>query len=302
MAQEEYKNNPGVKIVPVGLDYSHYQNYRSTLFINYGNPVEVSEYYNLYAEDNNQGINQLRERLDKEIRKLMIDIQTEEFYYLYQGLRIVYNVDMRKRLNINGNTILDRFNADKKMISILDEHGNKNPDDINSLSQKMNKYMKGLEELNLRDWVICKDKFPLFLRVLESLVLIILSPVHILGLINNYIPYKIPARFIKNVKDRQFHSSFKLVVGMITFPLYYIILVILALIFIDPIWIKSSYLIAIPFSGLFAFRYYIRWKKLAARFRYSSLKRKKDSSIQQLKALRRDIIDSMNNIVEQNIN
>ena len=301
MAQEEYKNNPGVKIVPVGVDYSHYQNYRSTLLINYGEPIEVSEYYNLYTEDNNRGINQLRERLVKEMRKLMIDIQTEEFYDLYQNLRTVYNAEMRKKLNINGNSIPDKFNADKKMISILDEHSNNNLRDINSLNQKMQKYMDGLKELNLRDWILCKDKFPFLFRVLEALSLLILSPIHILGLINNYIPYKIPARFIKKIKDRQFHSSFKLALGMITFPLYYIILIILAQIFIDSLWIKLAYFISLPLTGFFAFRYYIRLKKLTAIFRYSRFKRKKNSSIQQLKALRKEIIYSMNKIVEQKI-
>ena len=233
---------------------------------------------------------------------LMIDIQTEEYYELYQNLRIVYNAEMRKKLRIKGNTHLDRFNADKKMISILDKFRSENPDEVNSLNRKMQKYMDGLKKFNLRDWVVCKDKFPLLLRILEALLLLILSPIQILGLINNYIPYKIPVRFIKKIKDRQFHSSFKLVLGMITFPLYYIILIVLAQIFIDSLWIKLTYFISIPLTGLFAFRYYIRLKKLTARFRYARLRRKKDNSLQQLKALRKDIIDSMNKIVEHNFN
>ena len=302
MAQEEYKNNPGVKIVPVGIDYSHYQNYKSTLFINYGAPIEVSEYYDLYTENNNQAVNNLREKLGKEISELIIDIQTEEYYDLYQNLRIVYNADMRKKLKIIGNTLLDRFNADKKMISVLDKYRSKNPDEINSLSKKMQTYTEGLKNLNLRDWVLRKEKYPFLTRILESFLLILLSPVQILGLINNYIPYKIPAQYIRKIKDLQFHSSFKFVLGMLIFPVYYIILIVLAQIFIDPIWLKLAYFVSIPLTGIFTFPYYIRLKKLNAKFRYSRLIRIKDKRILQLKALRKDIIASMNKITEYNAN
>ena len=301
MAQEFYKNKPGVKIVPVGMDYSHYQKFRSTLLINYGKPIEVSEYYNLYTENNIEAINQLRERLFREISNSMIDIQTEEYYDLYQNLRIVYNSEMRKKLNITGKSLLDKFTADKKMISVLNEYKDKNPKEVNSLDKKILKYTGGLEKLSLRDWVLRRDFYPLIARCLEALTLLVLLPFHILGLVNNYIPYKIPAILTKKIKDPQFHSSFKLVIVMVLFPVYYIILIVLGLVFINPLWLKLAYVFTIPLTGLFAFKYYIRLKKLSAKFRYSRLVRKKNNNIQELKRLRKDIIDRMNNIVENSI-
>ncbi len=301
MAQEFYKNNQGVKIVPVGIDYSNYQKFRSTLFINYGKPVEVSEYYNLYAENSIEAINQLRERLAREISKLMIDIQTEEYYDLYQNLRIIYNSEMRKKLNITGKSLLDKFTADKKMISILDQYTDRNPKEINSLDKKVSKYMEGLNKLNLREWVLRKDFYPLITRCLEALSLLILLPIHMLGLVNNYIPYKIPAVYTKKIKDPQFHSSFKLVLALVFFSAYYIILVVLGLIFINPLWLKLAYFLTIPLTGLIAFKYYIRLKKLWAKFRYSRLVKKRNNKIQELKRLRKDIIDKMNNIIKNSI-
>jgi 1-acyl-sn-glycerol-3-phosphate acyltransferase len=201
MAQEFYKNKQGVKIVPVGIDYSDYQKFRNTLFINYGQPIEVSEYYNLYTKNNVEAINQLKERLARAISDLMIDIQTEEYYDLYQNLRIVYNSEMRKKLNLAGKSLLDKHTADKKMISVLNEYKDINPKEINSLNKKVSEYMGGLKKLNLRDWVLRKDFYPLITRCLEALLLLILLPFHILGLVNNYIPYKIPAVYVKNKRS-----------------------------------------------------------------------------------------------------
>lgn len=301
MAQEYYKNEQGVRIVPVGIDYSNYQKFRSNLFINYGKPIEVSEYYSLYTENRIDAINKLRDRLAREISNLMIDIQTEEYYDLYQSLRIIYNSEMRKKLNIKGRTLLDKFTADKKMISVLDDFKDKNPGEINSLNKKVSDYMAGLNSFNLRDWVLRRDFYPLITRGLEALSLLILLPFYILGLVNNYIPYKIPDIYTKKIKDPQFHSSFKLVMVMIFFPVYYIILVVIGLIFINPLWLKLAYFVTIPLTGLFAFKYYIRLKKLWAKFRYSRLVKKKNNHIQKLKKLRKDIIDKMNNIVERSI-
>jgi len=299
MGQEYFKDNPGVKIVPVGLDYSHYQKFRSTLFINFGRPLEVSEYYRLYTENSNEAINRIKEKLAGEISKLMIDIQTEEHYDLYQGLRTVYNPEMRKKLKIAGKSLLDKFIADKRMISMLDEYSEKNPKEISSLDNKVSEYFKGLDELNLRDWVLRRDRYPLITRLPEAMALLILLPVHLLGVINNYLPYKIPTILIKNIKDHQFHSSFKHVMAMMFFPVYYIILMVPALVFLWTWWLKLAYIITLPLTGLFAFKYYIRFKKLSARFRYSRLNSKKSSKIHYLKILRKDIISSMDRIVEK---
>ena len=299
MGQEFFKDNPGVKIVPVGLDYSHYQNFRGTLFINYGRPIEVSEYYNLYTENSNEAINKLKEKLAGEISKLMIDIQTEEHYDLYQGMRAVYNPEMRKKLKIAGKSLLDKFIADKRMISILDEYSGENPEDMSALNNKVSQYFKELDELNLRDWVLRRDRYPFIMRILEALALFIILPVYLLGVINNYLPYKLPTILIKNIKDRQFHSSFKHVMAMLFFPAYYIILTVLALVFLWTWWLKIAYILALPLTGLFSFNYYIRLKKLYAKHRYSRMQRKKKGSIHELKRLRADIISSMDRIVEK---
>lgn len=208
---------------------------------------------------------------------------------------------MRKKLNITGKSLLDKFTADKKMISILDQYTDRNPKEINSLDKKVSKYMEGLNKLNLREWVLRKDFYPLITRCLEALSLLILLPIHMLGLVNNYIPYKIPAVYTKKIKDPQFHSSFKLVLALVFFSAYYIILVVLGLIFINPLWLKLAYFLTIPLTGLIAFKYYIRLKKLWAKFRYSRLVKKRNNKIQELKRLRKDIIDKMNNIIKNSI-
>ena len=61
LAQEHFGDKPGVKIVPVGIDYGHYQHFRTTLFVNMGDPIEVSQFYDDYAENPVTAINRLKD-------------------------------------------------------------------------------------------------------------------------------------------------------------------------------------------------------------------------------------------------
>ena len=74
-AQESYGDKPGVVIVPSGIDYSDYTNFRSKLFVQYGEPIEVCEYYAEFKENSARGINKLRERLSEEMKKYIIQVQ-----------------------------------------------------------------------------------------------------------------------------------------------------------------------------------------------------------------------------------
>ncbi|MBN2347653.1 MAG: 1-acyl-sn-glycerol-3-phosphate acyltransferase [Bacteroidales bacterium] len=296
-AQEEYGDQPGVLLQPVGIDYGHYQNFGSSLFIYYGEPFDISSYYLQYKENAPVAINQLRDRLSEEMKKYMIHIETEEYYDLYMDLRQIYNDSMRKTLNIKGKTLLDKFRADKKMIDILDDVENKKPGILKELNTTMKTYQKGLKTKNLRDWVLKKKKYSLPVLILQFIGMMALSPLYILGLINNYIPYKIPTIPINKIKDPQFHSTMKYGIGLVTFLLYYIILIVLALIFLPFIWLKVIYIILIPFTGHFSFRYFIAYKKLFAKFRYTFQVLFKNLEVSNLRELRKEIFDRMDTFV-----
>ena len=285
LAQEDYKDKPGVKIVPVGLDYGHYSNFRTSIFINIGKPIEVSEYYKTYEVDKVKAINGLKDRLSSEISRLMIDIQNASYYKLYISLRTIYNKRMREIIHIKGGTLYDKFLADKKMIEQLDKEYDVNPSKFKGLDEKVRNYIQELRTLNIRDWVVEKRNFNKPFEFLKALVLILLSPLTIPGLINNLLPYKIIEKLVKKIKDPQFLSSVKFVGGMVFFPLYYIIVSVLAAIIIPGALFSWIYIILIPLSGIFTYTYFIWLKKLKGKLNFLSYmkknKRKKGNLIEK---------------------
>jgi 1-acyl-sn-glycerol-3-phosphate acyltransferase len=299
MAQEAFGEQPGVKIVPVGVDYGHYQHFRSSLFVNIGESIEVSEYYREYRENPVNGINKLKERYIAEIRKLMIDIQTEEFYDLYMALRTVYNQSMRIRMGIKGSTLADRFRADKQMITMLDQQLVRDRQILVQLNEWMCAYQEGLKKMRLRDWVLQKSRYSLPGILGETLAMAALMPLFVVGAVENYLPYWFTASRVTGIKDPQFHSSFKYVIGMIAFPVWYVVWIGILCFLTFPVWAKALDIVTLPLLGLFSFHYYIRVKKLTARFRYTCQVIRKNPLILDLQKKRHNILHKTDSVIEQ---
>lgn len=287
-AQAKCGPDPAVKIIPIGYDYGHYQHFRSTLFVNIGEPIEVSDFMGTYLENPVQAINLLKDRFAVALSRQMVDIQTEEYYDLYMRLREIFNQEMRTALNIHDSTLYGKFRADKVMIDNLNKELDSNPSGIAQLDTMVKQYWQALQHTGLRDWVIGHGKYTLPPLLLATLVKILLLPVFLFGWVNNYLPYWFAGSRTKNIKDPQFHSSFKYVVGMIAFPLWY--LVIAGVLFFTPLswWQGLLYLLLVPLTGLAAFHYFIGMKKLKARWTFYL--RKKSHEMLDLTKLRQSIV------------
>lgn len=298
-AHEDFGEQHPVKIVPVGIDFEHYQNIRQDLLIIYGKPIEVSEYFEAYKENPAKAMNAIKDRLSEELKKIVIHIQNEEHYDMFQDLREIYNSRMRNRAGITGNSVYKRFQADKQMISILDMYADTDPEKISELSGKVKEYGAGLKTLNLRNWVIDKKGFSLLRIISQTILLFVSLPVFFAGFISNILPYTIPLMAAKNVKDPQFVSSFKFGVALFSFLIYYAVVGIIVGIFTCPAWIPWAVLLGMLVSGYIALFYTFSVKKLHASIRFRLLRGRKDNRIFKLLNLHNEICSQMNAITEQ---
>lgn len=288
-AQEELGDTAGVKIIPLGLDYSNYEKERSTILINFGEAIEVKDYYQAYLEDSIKGINLIKDRLAAEMTKYMIDIQTEEYYDCYDFLRDIKN----KR----GRNLMQKLREDKKLIQSLNTQLEKNEQVIKHLDSKVKACKDLLGNLHLLPEVLYKSNYSLLGIGLTNMLHLVLLPIFLLGFVNNYIPYCIIQKIVrKKVKDPQFRSSFKYVLYLIFLPVFYLLFLI-PMSFIDvSIWYKVGYFVCMPFSGIIALDFAVRFKKLYAKLRYALKLRINNKSAIQLRQYRNEIMDKLSSI------
>jgi hypothetical protein len=146
-----------------------------------------------------------------------------------------------------------------------------------------------------------REKYSIPGIAVSALVKIILFPFFLAGFINNILPYWFTASRGAKIKDTQFQSSFKFVIGMIAFPIWY--LVFAGLLGFVPVngWIKLLYILIMPVSGLFAFHYYISLKKFKSRYLYAMGVIRGDHEILKLKNQRKTILGMMNELSNRQI-
>ncbi|MBN2730218.1 MAG: 1-acyl-sn-glycerol-3-phosphate acyltransferase [Bacteroidales bacterium] len=297
-AQEPKGNQSYIKIVPMGIDFQDYVKQNQDLFINYGKPIEVAEYWDQYLENPAKAINQLRNRLTEELKPLMIHIESETYYDTYMGLRTIFNMKMRENLGIKGRKQRDKFLADKEMISRLDAQLLRDEKPISEISEKVIKYLDGIKKLEIRDWVVRDKGYGFGKSLWRFFSLLITFPIFLYGFINNLGPYFLPVRMARKIKDLQFHSSVKMGLGMlVTFPVFYLLQTLLVGLLTGPWWIWVAYLLSLFPAGKFALYWYFSWKKSVRGSHFRRLVNKGDKLAVSLLVLRKEIIEDTDKVI-----
>jgi len=290
--QTEEANNFGldIHIVPVGIDYENYQAFRSKLALNFGKPIPVSNYYGAYKENPAIAINMIKEELASQIKPLIVDIETEDHYELFNDVRVMYTAT-------STNTGKDALLFHQHIVNQLQKKLEKAPEEIANLNEQVKNYQNKTKALNL-DFIEPVRKKNVFLLCIKSFWLLLLSPIYLYGLINNILPYQLTKWAAGKIKDPQFKSSFSFVVSLVAFPLFNIIQTVIFMLFVpDWSWI-IAYFISIPLSGIFAWHYSscfsANWKDWKT---YRLFSQKKQSMV-QIQDDYRAIIKTLTSIVE----
>ena len=286
-------------IVPVGINFSNQYNFNSKLLINYGFPIEVNKYVQLYIEHPHKGMLELKENVAKAIRPLMIDIKSIEYYKTIELIREIFRENYAEFLNINLKKPGDEFDVDKQLIQLFeleDENDHETLDELNTLAAD---YNKGLQKHNLRDWLVKKKEFSFPKTLLELSLGIVGFPLFLFGFINNIIPYLFHKIFTRVIVDKQFLPGVRISISMIFFPIYYLFVLVLSLLLSAKFAFSLIYIIALPLTGYYALKYFIRIKKVLAKIRFTQLIRKKDDNTLNLISTREKIIEIMDNVINK---
>jgi hypothetical protein len=290
LTAESENFNLEMMIVPIGIDYTNYSNAGTDLLLIYGKPIPVSDYYALYQENPQKAIVHLRDRLGLAIHELMIDVRQDQYYSTYMRLaEMIETPD-----NLTGyEARLDRFYKTREFIQKMDSVVPENPEWIEQLKQETAAYFSVLKQYGLREKLFQKNPTGALWLSINFLISLIIMPIHLAGMLFNYLPYKLPVILSRKVRDKQFLSSLHYGYGLVFFLIWYIIAFIVLLSSgIAPSTTLVS-LILLAFSGLATFYHYLHLLRLRGRYRLWRLKRRNKAAYQELVTQRESIIQLM---------
>jgi 1-acyl-sn-glycerol-3-phosphate acyltransferase len=253
-----------IKIIPVALEFSNYSRFRQVLTVEYGKPVEVSDFFDLYKVSPERALNELRSRLSNAMKGIMIHIE-EDDYEAIDELRSMINGRFsddikfpklfRDRILVNKMTLLKT--SDPSLYA-----------KICSLSLIVKKKAK---ELNTDYRLLEKKKHPMGWLIAGMIGIVITFPLFIYGNIFNLTFLEIPNLQIRKIKDPQFHSSIRYAVSLILAFVFLPAYLIISLFIFSSWWLGLLIFLTLPLSGLFAWNYYLQFRRIIGGFRIRNL-------------------------------
>lgn len=265
-AQEALGDKHPVQIIPVGIDLGDFVKFKKHIIIQIGKPIDISEYYSEYIENQAATINKVRARLKVELENLIINIPSGEHYMALE--RIVYQSEsfFLSKLNLENNTF-NKFIARKNSITFLEELIIHHPQKFDQLNQSSLILQTKFSKNRLRtENFLNQPQFPLQ----ELLTGLLLSPVYVICLILNYLPVIVPVKIRESmhVQFTGFWSSIHFTLGLLIFPLLYILqsTVIGLLLSLNIWWIIALVLVHF-IAGKIAYKLFRLFKQISAKLK-----------------------------------
>ena len=292
-AQQKIGTSGSVKIVPIGIDMGDLYKFGKHIIINIGVPIDVSEYMTRYDENQPATTNEIRSDLSIALENLVVNLNTEQYYPAFEVATQLCNTSMLESMQLKKNTVnlfYARQEIGRKLVKIEQTH----PElaqkldtlctDFEHLRKKLNLHINNFEHQSVRSAS----------TALKTLGLLLLSPVFLIGFALNFLPFFTPVIVRKKmkVKFEGFYTSIHYGVGILIFPIFYLLQAILFFSISGLSWWLILLFIPLEYlSGKWAFSLYKHYKKTIGEINHSIVKTKKEKDYKRLLQIRSAIID-----------
>ena len=208
-----------IKIVPMGILYSNYQDCKSVVSIVFGHPMSLKKYHEDYKKHPPTAYKLVQNDLSQEIKKYMVQIEDDEYYDSIDFLQTAFwKVILDDKSKDYNNQIELSQAAIQKILSIKE----KSPKKFSEIHEKTSAFLKKSRLLD------DKQKYQLVHYkkseyVLQWLILFLLSPLLILSYALIYPAIGSSLYITTKIKDPQFKSSIKFGVSLILVPLFFLL-------------------------------------------------------------------------------
>ncbi len=285
MAFGAIEANPGLEVLifPVGVNYSDSDAYRSYVMTEVGSPIHVEDFMDVHKENPRRAIKQLTEKIEAEMRTLVIHIEDRND-----------DIWINRLLEIGRNSfkynLFPVFSPDsklwKKEYNAVEQFNRLSDTQKELLRKKVKTYDKELSQFGINDIGLVKNNTN---DLLTILVLIIGFIPCLIGYVFSFLPLFLAQNIAnKKIKKIEFKSSIRYGVGMVGYTIYWLIFLMISLIIKDPSII--FFVITLPFFGYFAQIYIELFKQWIAKKKFTALKAEKRVELERLRA---DLLDAL---------
>lgn len=210
-----------LQVIPVGVNYTEHRRSRNIVRVNFGDPIPMGEFKELYEENERAAANELKNQVSTQMKKLVMHVTNLNHYNVHKIL--LADMEGEPKKIVDAEYVNQQV---KKIESIITPEIVEIADSVHSFAEK--------NELDIKS-ILGKNK--------SSWKLIAFFPIYLFSWLNNIIPYQPVRKIITNViKDHAFDTSIKFLIGLILFPFFWIVVSLILLLIGIPGWYILGYL------------------------------------------------------------
>lgn len=301
-AESENNCRLHLQVIPIGLNYSNPHNFRSRLFINVGEPMPVEDYARQYVEDNAKAMNRFTQDLEQNMRQLIVEVEHPEDDVFYEEVLKVYKPVLKMQLGFHPHSLQHDHDAEVLLAKAVNHLHRHHHHQLSELKHRMGNYHHALKQAGIPLQHFSREKvnsISLLNVTGEGILLGLGWPLHIVGVLLNYLPYRFAYQTAdKKVKQRHFHASVNFAIGMFGWLLYYLFQLLVVGLVLKSLLVTLGFAVLIPFAGWFSLRFYSFLKKARANSKIVSLLHHNKAKAQHLLVEREKLIASLEEMVE----
>ena len=213
-ANKQFGEQTPVYIIPAAIEYGDYFRFRSTAMINFGEPINVTEFLKNTTEENEAvTINQLKDLLHERIASLFTFIPDDEDY---DAIWEIVKMKNEKRAGGLYQKMLRNRATVEKVLKFREEK----PEEARSLFERVNQFAK--ERVRQKISVISTaKKYPLLNSLWKILLLALGLPYFVISAVVN-LPIWLTTLIIRGkLKDPAFGNTVSFGVELVLFPIIF---------------------------------------------------------------------------------
>ncbi|MDR2586098.1 MAG: 1-acyl-sn-glycerol-3-phosphate acyltransferase [Prevotellaceae bacterium] len=235
-AYQTFGNQMPIYIVPVGIEFGHYYRYRSSILVQIGTPINVSQSILAHPDlTPPQQMNMLRDALSNNLKEVILHVPDDQNYSATWELSQLYGKKQHQRFIFNKNQLINRFNSVKEKISNVSSLFKTDQKETKHLAQMVNDFSRQRQMCGIGIDSVLKPHIRWSL--VGRIVLFLLGlPIFIVSAVATS-PVTLLSLFLcTKFKDKAFHNTVRLLTLLVMLPIVMLVGVTLFSIFLSYIW------------------------------------------------------------------
>ncbi|NGP76894.1 hypothetical protein G3570_09635 [Balneolaceae bacterium YR4-1] len=249
-----------ILIVPVGINYRKSTEARGGIHVRYGEPVSLADYEESYRQHEAAAFAELTSEVEQRVKEITVDIQLDGRYDLIEDtIRLTKN--MTHNFTSHQKYSLDELKFEKEIVSKLEAVLKRGDETSEQLVQTIEQIREFLEEKKLDSSCSLAAIFSSLKLLVGGLGFVVMLPFFLYGWVNNIIPWNLIHKMADRIDDTQFINSARMAMGLLAFPVIYILQSLLVQAFSGSLFWTLGYFMSLPLSGIISLKLHEKWKE-----------------------------------------